>query len=277
VTTYSFEFFPPKTETAEASFWDAIPTLADLKPAFMTVTYGAGGSTRDKTLEIVASLREKTKLPVAAHLTFINTTKENVFGVTDALWANGTRHIIALRGDLPPDLPWPLTFDENYFQHTSDFVEALMERHKFEISVSAYPEKHPDSKSLEDDIYALKKKCDAGATRAITQFFFENDKFYSFVDQCTKYGITTPICPGLLPIHDFKSMTRFAARCQATVPAWLAEKFAKHENDPAGARALAVDLLTEQALDLKKNGVPHIHFYTLNKSDITTQACKALI
>lgn len=275
--TYSFEFFPPKTEAAETAFWSAIPALTDLKPAFMTVTYGAGGSTRDKTLEIVAALRKKTNLPVAAHLTFINTTKNDVFGVTDALWANGTRHIIALRGDLPADLPWPLTFDENYFQHTSDFVEALRGRHDFEISVSAYPEKHPDSKSLADDISALKKKCDAGATRAITQFFFENEKFYGFVEQCAAAGITTSICPGLLPIHDFKSMTRFAQRCQASVPAWLADKFSKLENDPAGARELAVELLIKQALDLKKNGVQHIHFYTLNKSDITTQACKALV
>jgi methylenetetrahydrofolate reductase (NADPH) len=196
--------------------------------------------------------------------------------VTDALWANGTRHIIALRGDLPPDLPWPLTFDENYFQHTSDFIEALMVRHKFEISVSAYPEKHPDSKSLDDDIFALKKKCDAGATRAITQFFFENEKYYSLLEKCAKAGINTPICPGLLPIHDFKSMTRFAARCQATVPEWLAEKFAKYEGNAEDSRKLAVELLTTQALDLQKNGVPHIHFYTLNKSDITTQAVQAL-
>jgi methylenetetrahydrofolate reductase (NADPH) len=274
--TYSFEFFPPKTEAAEASFWEAIPALAALAPSFMTVTYGAGGSTRDKTLEIVAKLRAQTNLPVAAHLTFINTTRDDVFKVTDALWENGTRHIIALRGDLPADLTWPLAIDKNYFQYTSDFIEALCKRHQFEISVAAYPEKHPDSKSLDDDIFALKKKCDAGATRAITQFFFENDKFYSFVEKCQKAGITTPISPGLLPVHDFKSMLRFAGRCQASVPGWLAEGFAKFEGQPDDSRKYAEELLVKQVLDLAKNGVPHIHFYTLNKPDITTQACKAL-
>ncbi|MGB4107658.1 MAG: methylenetetrahydrofolate reductase [NAD(P)H] [Alphaproteobacteria bacterium] len=276
MTTYSFEFFPPKTEAAEAAFWDAIPALAALNPAFMTVTYGAGGSTRDKTLGIVAELRKKTNLPVAAHLTFINTTRDDVFAVTDALWKNGTRHVIALRGDLPPDLSWPLAHDKNYFQYTSDFIEALCKRHQFEISVAAYPEKHPDSKSLDDDIQALKKKCDAGATRAITQFFFENDKFYSFVEKCRKAGITTPICPGLLPVHDFKAMTRFAGRCQAGVPQWLADGFSKFEGKPEDARKYAGELLITQALDLAKNGVSHIHFYTLNKADITAQACDAL-
>lgn len=276
LTTYSFEFFPPKTEAAEAAFWEAIPALAALDPAFMTVTYGAGGSTRDKTLGIVAELRRKTNLPIAAHLTFINTTRDDVFAVTDALWENGTRHVIALRGDLPADLSWPLAKDENYFQYTSDFIEALCERHQFEISVAAYPEKHPDSKSLEDDIFALKKKCDAGATRAITQFFFENDKFYSFIEKCQKAGIYTPICPGLLPVHDFKSMLRFAGRCQATVPGWVMEKFSKFEDKPDDARKYAEELLVTQALDLAQNGVSHIHFYTLNKSGITAQACDAL-
>ncbi len=275
-TTYSFEFFPPKTDTAEQAFWAAISALAALDPAFMTVTYGAGGSTRDKTLEIVAALRQKTKLPIAAHLTFINTVKDDLFLVTDALWNGGTRHLIALRGDMPAGLSWPLDKDGDYFQYTSEFVEALVKRKEFEISVSAYPEKHPDSKSLADDIDALKKKCDAGATRAITQFFFENRKFYDFVEACEKAGITTPICPGLLPIHDFKSMVRFAGRCQATVPDWLTEKFAKFENSPEDSRKLAEELLTAQTLDLAKNGVPHIHYYTLNKADITLQACKAL-
>jgi methylenetetrahydrofolate reductase (NADPH) len=276
LTTYSFEFFPPKSDNAEQAFWAAIPELAALNPKFMTVTYGAGGSTRDKTLEIVSALEKKTKIPVAAHLTFINTDKKDIFHVTDALWKAGTRHIIALRGDMPSDLSWPLDPCGDYFQYTSDFVEGLLARHDFEISVSAYPEKHPDSHSLNHDIEALRKKCDAGATRAITQFFFDNEKYYDFIEQCEAAGITTPICPGLLPIHDFKSMTKFAARCQASVPSWLADKFAKVENDPAGARKLAEELLTAQAIDLQKNGVDHIHFYTLNKSDITRQVCAAL-
>ena len=275
-TTYSFEFFPPKTEAAEAAFWNAIPTLAALHPAFMTVTYGAGGGTRDKTLDMVARLRGKTNLPVAAHLTFINTTKEDVLKIADALWENGTRHIVALRGDLPAGLSWPLDFDENYFQHTSEFIRSLRARHGFEISVAAYPEKHPDSKSFADDIQALKRKCDAGATRAITQFFFENEKFYRFLEQCDAAGITTPIVPGILPIHDFKAMARFAAKCQATIPASLADGFARFENSPADSRKFATEILTAQALDLAAHGIPHIHFYTLNKSGITAEVCTAL-
>lgn len=274
--TYSFEFFPPKTDTAEQAFWAAVPELAALDPAFMTVTYGAGGSTREKTLEIVNTLRQKTKLPIAAHLTFLNTSKKDLFHVTDMLWDSGTRHIVALRGDMPSDLSWPLDLDGDYFQYTSEFVEALRTRRDFEISVAAYPEKHPDSKSLADDIIALKKKCDAGATRAITQFFFENEKFYDFVAACRKAGITTPICPGLLPIHDFKSMARFAQRCQTTVPGWLADKFERLENKPLDAQKLAAELLTKQVQDLTANGIDHIHFYTLNKSDITAPLCKTL-
>ncbi|MGB4058557.1 MAG: methylenetetrahydrofolate reductase [NAD(P)H] [Alphaproteobacteria bacterium] len=274
--TISFEFFPPKTEAAEHALWAAIPDLAALDPKFMTVTYGAGGSTRDKTLEIIAALRAKTSVPIAMHLTFINTDKKDLFSLTDTLWEQGTRHLVALRGDMPTDLSWPLNPDGDYFQYTSDFVEALLKRHPFEVSVSAYPEKHPDSGSLADDISALKKKCEAGATRAITQFFFENEKFYDFVEQCEAAGVKTPICPGLLPIHDFKAMTRFAARCQASVPTWLADKFAKVEDKPDDARKLATDLLTEQALDLAQNGVEHVHFYTLNKSGITREVCEAL-
>jgi methylenetetrahydrofolate reductase (NADPH) len=274
--TYSFEFFPPKTDAAEQAFWAAVPELAALDPRFMTVTYGAGGSTQLKTLEIVSALAAKTKIPVAAHLTFINTPKADLFRVTDRLWENGVRHIIALRGDMPADLHWPLDPDGDYFQYTSDFVAGLNERHDFEITVSAYPEKHPDSKSLADDINALKKKCDAGATRAITQFFFENEKFYDFIEQCEAAGINIPICPGLLPIHDFKGMVRFAERCQASVPGWLADKFAKFEGSPGDARKLAGELLNAQVHDLIGNGVSHIHFYTLNKPDITKQACDAL-
>ena len=275
-TTYSFEFFPPKTDEAEQAFWAAIPEFTALEPNFMTITYGAGGSTRSQTLRIAAALTLRTKIPVASHLTFLNTPRRDLFRMTDALWENGTRHIIALRGDMPADLSWPLDPDSDYFQYTSDFVEGLKAQHDFEITVSAYPEKHPDSKTIDEDIEALRKKCDAGATRAITQFFFENDKFYQFVERCRAAGINIPICPGLLPIHDFKGMQRFAARCQAGVPSWLIERFEAFENDAEGARALAIDLLTEQVQDLAANGADHIHFYTLNKPDITKQACAAL-
>lgn len=272
--TYSFEFFPPKTEAAEKAFWDGIPVLAALHPKFMTVTYGAGGSTRDKTLEVVAKLQAQTGIPVAAHLTYINTTRQDIFRVTDAMWKQGIRHIIALRGDLPKDLNWPLDPDADYFQHTSEFVEALKARHDFEISVGAYPEVHPDAGSLAADIEALKKKCDAGATRAITQFFFDNDCFYKFVDACQAAGINTPIIPGILPVHDIERVKVFAGRCAATVPDWLSAKF--DGRTPEDARKVAEEVLAQQSFDLKAKGIQHIHYYTLNKPDITVQACEKL-
>jgi methylenetetrahydrofolate reductase (NADPH) len=274
--TISFEFFPPKTEAAEQQLWAALPTLAALRPKYMTVTYGAGGSTREGTVTTLRRMMKDYDIPVAAHLTYINMPKKALYELTDNLWAEGIKHIVALRGDLPPDLSWPLDPDAHYFQKTSEFVAALHARHDFEISVAAYPEKHPDAVSLDDDIRALKEKCNAGATRAITQFFFDNKVFYDFLEKCAKAGIKPPVCPGLLPIHDFKSMQKFAARCQANVPAWLHEKFAGLEDKPEEARKVAVDLLCEQVLDLARNNVSHIHFYTLNKAGITAEACKIL-
>lgn len=274
--TFSFEFFPPKTDAAAAQLWAAMPELARLGPQYMTVTYGAGGSTKDGTYATLMRARE-FGIKLASHLTFINATRSALREITDRLWNNGIRHIVALRGDMPKDVKWPLDPDGDYYQYTSDFVEGLRALHDFEISVAAYPEKHPDSKSLDDDIAALKKKCDAGATRAITQFFFDNDKFYAFRDKCAAAGIKTPVCPGLLPVHDFKSMVKFAAKCQAGVPGWLHEKFARVENNPDEARKIAREILAAQVLDLAANGVSHIHFYTLNKAEITKEACESLL
>ena len=275
-TTFSFEFFPPKTEKAAEKLWACFPDLVKLNPNFMTVTYGAGGSTKDGTIETIQKMDDAQNVPIGSHLTFINTTKEELYEYVDGLWDRGIKHIVALRGDMPGDLQWPLDDDQNYFQYTSDFVEGLLSRHPFEISVGAYPEKHPDSESLSADVYALKKKCEAGATRALTQFFFDNNVFYEFVEQCEAEGIKTPICPGLLPIHDFKSMCGFAKRCEANVPDWLHEKFEGLEDKPEEARKVAIDLLVSQTQDLAKNGVEHIHYYTLNKSDITKQAVEAI-
>lgn len=276
MTTFSFEFFPPKTEKAAESLWQAVPELADLSPKFMTVTYGAGGSTREGTVDTIARMREETGLSIGSHLTFINTPKDQLHEYTSALWAAGIRHIVALRGDMPGDLHWPLDEDAEYFQFTSDFVEGLKSWHEFEISVGCYPEKHPDASSLDADVKALKLKCDAGADRAITQFFFDNDIYYTFLEKSNKAGITTPIVPGLLPVHDFTSMCKFAARCQASVPDWMHEKFAGLEDKPEEARKVAIDLLTTQVEDLLQQGVPHFHFYTLNKADITKQAVAVL-
>jgi methylenetetrahydrofolate reductase (NADPH) len=272
----SFEFFPPKNENTAKVLWEAVPALAALGPHYMTVTYGAGGSTRDGTRDTLRRMQNDFKIPVASHLTFINTRTKDLLALTDELWAQGVRHIVALRGDMPKDLAWPLDNDGDYYQYTSDFVEGLLAQHPFEISVSAYPEKHPDAPDLAADIVALKKKCDAGATRAITQFFFDNDVYFEFVEQVRKAGITTPICPGVLPVHDFKGMLRFAERCRASVPAWMHKKFEGLENAPEDARKVAEELLISQVLDLRARGVEHIHFYTLNKSSITQAACKAL-
>ncbi|MFP4386266.1 MAG: methylenetetrahydrofolate reductase [NAD(P)H], partial [Alphaproteobacteria bacterium] len=268
-TTFSFELFPPKTEQASARLWAQMPELIALKPDFMTVTYGAGGTTKGGTLETIEKMMEMTDIPVGSHLTFINATKDELRTYVDKLLEKGIGHIIALRGDMPGDLNWPLDNDGDYFQYTSDFVEGLKSWHPtLEISVGAYPEKHPDAPSLEDDIQALKKKCDAGATRAITQFYFDNEQYYHFVEQCRNAGIDTSIVPGLLPIHDFEGMCKFAARCQTHVPSAMYEKFGSLLDQPDEARKLAIELLTVQVEDLIRNDVEHIHFYTLNKADI---------
>ena len=273
----SFEFFPPKTDKAAETLWRATAELAALDPLYMTCTYGAGGSTRDGTVNTLKKMMAHD-IPLAAHLTFINSRKEELKDYTDGLWEMGVRHIVALRGDMPADadVNWPLDTDENYFQYTSDFVEGLKGWHDFEISVGCYPEKHPDAPDMNADIAALKLKCEAGADRAITQFFFDNDLYFNFVETCEKAGITTPICPGLLPIHDFKSMCNFAKRCQAQVPGWLHERFDGVLDKPEEAEKIATDLLVMQVEDLAEKGVDHIHFYTLNKSAITTEACEAL-
>ena len=274
--TVSFEFFPPKSDAAAQALWENLPKLTALDPDYMTVTYGAGGSTRDKTLDVIGEMQKQSAVPIGMHLTYINTPRKELYKLADELWARGIRHLVALRGDMPDDLNWPLDNDTDYFQYTSHFVAALKARQDFEISVGAYPEKHPDADSMDKDIEALRKKCDAGADRAITQFFFDNDVYFKFLEQCNKAGIKTPIVPGVLPIHDFKAMCGFAARCHTHVPAWLHTKFDGLEDKPEEARKIAIDLLTRQVLALAEAGVPHFHFYSLNKADITTQACRAL-
>lgn len=274
--TISFEYFPPKNEKLVQTLWESVPKLAAFDPSFMTVTYGAGGSTRDNTIDVAMQMHEKTGIPIATHLTYINTPRKELYALADHLWEKGIKHIIALRGDMPKDLNWPLDPDADYFQYTSHFVAALKARQDFEISVGCYPEKHPDAPSLDKDIEALMKKIDAGADRAITQFFFDNNLYYDFLEACAKMDIKAPICPGLLPIHDFSSMLRFASTCQTTVPDWLVEKFDAVKDNEQDAKKLATELLIRQSEDLIKNGVNHLHFYTLNKCAITDEVCTAL-
>jgi len=268
--SYSFEFFPPKSEKSALELLTVVKDLARFDPKFMTVTFGAGGGSREGTLQALRNLQKAAPVPFGSHLTYISLTRREIDHYIDLLWDQGIRHLVALRGDMPNDLVWPLDPDAEYYQYTSDFVEALAKRHPFDISVGAYPEKHPDAPNLDADLAALKKKCDAGATRAITQFFFDNEVYYRFLDAAHKAGITTPIVPGLLPIHDFSKVCAFAERCHASVSDDLRAKF---ETPSAN---LAEDLLCAQIEDLTAHGVNHIHFYTLNKSSLVAQACDNL-
>lgn len=272
----SFEFFPPKTEAAEKALWDSVDALCALKPAFITLTYGAGGSTRNKTVEIAGMMAARTGMPTGAHLTSICTPKEDVRQIAEILWNSNVRHIIALRGDLPKD-PSILEALENAdcYHHANELVTALRTQHPFEISVAAYPEKHPEALSPESDIQALKTKCEAGATRAITQFFFDNDIFFRFRDKAVKAGIKTPVVPGLLPIGNYERMLSFAHACQTSVPADLRARFDAIGSDPDRLRAAAVNTLAAQIRGLRAQGVNHVHFYTLNRADLIADALEA--
>lgn len=275
--TISFEFFPPKNEEGAQHLWRTMEDLAALGPKYMTVTYGAGGSTKDGTLEtLTRAVKDYPAIPFASHLTFLSTKKADLDAYIDLLWKTGVKAIVALRGDLPKGASFDDFTGDEYYRYTSDFVAVLKKKHPFKIIVGAYPEKHPDAPSLEADINALKLKCAAGADHATTQFFFDNDVYYRFVEQCRKAGITTPINPGLIPIHDFASLKRFAARCAASIPDWLHEKFEGLEDKPEEAQKVATDLLILQTEDLAARGIPHIHYYALNKSAITREACEAL-
>ena len=266
MTTVSYEFFPPKTDKGMDSLLETARALCDCGPKFMTVTYGAGGSTRDRTLETALAVAGAVDCPVATHLTYINTPRRDIYALADDLWAKGIRHVVALRGDLPQDLNWPLDPDEEYFQYTSHFVVALKARQDFEVSVGAYPEKHPDAPDLDSDIEALRKKHDAGAARAITQFFFDTYIYERFRDAVRAAGIDIPLCPGLLPVTDYAKMRRFAETCSASVPDWLAKRF--ESADETDHPKIAADILAAQVEELKAAGVEHFHIYTLNKKDI---------
>ncbi len=267
--TLSFEFFPPKNDAAREALLNAAHDLAALKPAFVTVTFGAGGSTKSGTFETARLLQDECNLTVGAHLSYFGTPKTELFEYADQLWGANIRHLVALRGDIPQGKS-PADFKEpDYFEYTSEFVEALLERHPFDISVGAYPEKHPDAPSLDADLIALQKKCDAGATRAITQFFFDPDIYQNFLSQVRNRGIMTPIVPGLLPVRDFAKICGFAEKCQAIIPENFKEIFT-NSSDPI---ATGIDLLSSQIKALRATGVTHFHFYTLNHSDMVIDAC----
>ena len=271
----SFEFFPPKTEKMRKSLWQSIDALAPLAPRFVSVTYGAGGSTREHTHAIVTQVQRQTGISAAAHLTCVGETRENIDDIAQRYWQAGIRHIVALRGDAPEGthgyMPMP-----NGYAYAADLVAGLKRVADFEISVGAYPEIHPEATSAEADLDNLKRKLDAGASRAITQFFFETDDYFRFVDRTQAAGIDVPMVPGLLPIGNFERMVVFAGRCGARVPDWLHARFAKVAHDPAALHETALEVAIGQCRALYSAGVRSFHFYTLNRAELTTAICEAL-
>jgi methylenetetrahydrofolate reductase (NADPH) len=275
----SFEFFPPGDDATARQLWDAVQRLAPLQPEFVSVTYGADGSTRTRTHDCVLRILRETDLRVAPHLTCVGSSKEEVLGIAQDYWRHGIRHMVALRGDLPSgaapggsaaerDLPG--------FRHASDLVRGLAGTAPFEISVAAYPEGHPESGGLEAELDNLKRKIDAGARRAITQFFFDTDVFLGYRDRCSAAGIHINIVPGILPITRFPQLLRFAERCGAAVPEWLRRRFDGLDDDPETRRMIAAHVAIEQVHRLQDHGIEEFHFYTLNRAELTYAICHAM-
>lgn len=272
----SFEFFPPKTAEMEQTLWEAVKRLEPLAPSFVSVTYGAGGSTRERTHATVARIVSETALKPAAHLTCVSATREDVRAVVRGYWAAGVRHIVALRGDPAGGIGAAYQPTPGGYDSTAELVADIRAIGDFEVSVSAYPERHPESPSIEADIDTLKRKVDSGATRAITQFFFENDHYLRYLDRVRAAGIDIPVVPGIVPVQNFRQTSGFAARTGASVPGWLAERFEGLDNDPATRKLVAAAVAAEQVLDLVDRGVTDFHFYTMNKADLVYAICHLL-
>ena len=270
----SFEFFPPHSPEASLRLWRSVERLAPLGPRFVSVTFGAGGTTRDRTNAAIQTIVERARLSVAGHLTCVGASRAETLAVARGYARMGVRRIVALRGD-PPKGAARFEPHPEGFASGADLVAGLRQLGGFEISVAAYPEKHPDAVDLAADIDNLKRKIDAGASNAITQFFFENEDFLRFRDACARAGITAPIIPGILPVENFGRMTNFAARCHAKVPEWMHKAFARADS-PETAHLLAVAIASDQCDALRAEGVEHLHFYTLNNPDLTYDVCRAL-
>jgi len=271
----SFEFFPPHTETAEANLWASIQRLEVLAPRFVSVTYGADGSTRERTHAAVKRIVSETKLTAVPHLTCIDATRGEIDDIAREYWDMGIRHLVALRGDAPKGAGDYKPHPDGY-AYASDLVEGLRKIGDFDISVAAYPEVHPEAPNPKFDLDNLKRKLDAGATRAITQFFFDAEHFLRFRDLAAAAGIDAAIVPGILPITRFPQLTRFAEQCGASVPDWLVDRFAGLEDDAETRQLIAASVSIELVRSLQAEGVSEFHFYTLNRSELTFAICHAL-
>ncbi len=271
----SFEFFPPNTPKMEATLWDSVTRLAPLNPKFVSVTYGAGGSTRERTHATIQRILRETSLAPAAHLTCVAATREEVDEVAREYWQAGVRHIVALRGDAPDGeggyQPHP-----GGYENAAALVRGLREIADFEISVAAYPECHPDSPNLAADLDNLKRKLDAGATRAITQFFFDTDHYFRFLDHARSFGIETPITPGILPVTNVGQLKRFAKQCGTSVPDWLGNLFEGLDDHPDTRKLISAMVAGEMCQRLHAGGVSEFHFYTLNRAGLSYAICHLL-
>ena len=270
----SFEFFPPRNIEATFRLWDTVQSLAPLDPRFVSVTYGAGGTTRELTRDVVATLHKHSGLKVAAHLTCVDATKSETLAIAEQFNAAGVSDIVALRG-APPKGATGFTPHEDGFSSSVELIEALREAGDFNIRVGAYPDIHPEAASGQADVDWLKRKLDAGASEALTQFFFEAETFFRFRDACEKAGIDKPIVPGILPIENWKGARRFAESCGTKIPAWVIEAFEKAERD-GRQDLLATSICTELCSELLDGGVDKLHFYTLNRPELTRDVCFAL-
>jgi methylenetetrahydrofolate reductase (NADPH) len=271
----SFEFFPPKTEKMEEQLWETMTTLEPLGPRFVSVTYGAGGSTRERTHNTVARIARDTQVPAAAHLTCVEASRGEIDDVVDAYWEAGIRHIVALRGD-PPTAGGKFEAHPQGYAGAAELVEGLRKRHNFEISVSAYPETHPDAANAQADIDNFRRKLDAGASRGITQFFFEPETFFRFRDSCAAQGVTAEIVPGIMPVTNFAAIQRMSGMTGTAVPAWLGRLFEGLDDHPAARQLVAATVSAEMCRKLYAGGVKQFHFYTLNRSELSYAICHLL-
>jgi methylenetetrahydrofolate reductase (NADPH) len=271
----SFEFFPPKTERMEEQLWEAVQTLSPLAPRFVSVTYGAGGSTRERTHNTVARIAKETTIPAAAHLTCVEASKDEIAEVANAYWDAGVRHIVALRGD-PPTAGASFEPHPQGYNSAADLVDGLQKLHPFELSVSAYPEAHPEAASLQSDIDNLKRKLDAGASRAITQFFFEPETFFRFRDSLAASGVNAEVVPGIMPVTNYASIAKMSKMTGTSVPPWLGRLFEGLDDHPAARQLVAATVSAEMCRRLYAGGVREFHFYTLNRAELSYAICHLL-